>query len=652
MEQRAFESGRSAHGGVGSRPWTQGVIDELLSRTAGLLGEGARRPIVDAQDRLAAERFNLVVLGEFKRGKSSLINALLGRDVLPTGVVPLTSIVTALGGGGRDRLIVGFDDGREEEHPLSDLGDYVTEAGNPGNRRGVKAARVELDHELLRGGLEVVDTPGVGSIHSHNTLAARRFLPHVDAALCVLDAGQPLSEGERSLFAEAAQRVPRLLMVVNKVDQLSAGDRDAALRFIAGGVGDLFGDGSGELFAVSAREGDGIAPLLERLRRLARQERDDLLLKSVAGVARLTASQGAQAARFEAAAIRMPLDELDARVAAFEERIAELRAACAEAGDLLDRGVARALATLVDEPLIEYARREEGRLRVALDGHVEALGRRPPRELSGELERRITDAVRAEFERLVPAFETAIADELSSLEGRYAGRVERILIEVQEAAHDAVGVRAADVMPATGLRSPSRFSFKLVDVEHALDILVGFGRTAAPGAFGRRLVVRDAHQRLIDLTDRHAGRLRSELSARVSAAADDYRRELSASVRGAIDAIGASIDRAAEDRRRGESHARIRIERLGQVERRCEELAGDLDLALGDSNGGRPRSPDIVARVGPAGSFDTGDEARPRSRGHALMASTAVPREERRSGGEGDDDAGRHPRFRDGWPSN
>lgn len=223
--------------------------------------------------------------------------------------------------------------------------------------------------------------------------------------------------------------------------------------------------------------------------------------------------------------------------------------------------------------------------------------------------------MRAEFERLVPEFETAIADELSTLQRRYAGRVERILVKVQEAAQDAVGVRAADVMPATGLRSPSRFSFKLVDVEHALDILVGFGRAAAPGAFGRRLVVRDAHQRLIDLTDRHAGRLRSELSARVSVAVDDYRRELSASVRGAIDAIGAAIDRAAEDRRRGESHARIRIERLGLVERRCEELAGDLDLALRDSRGGRPRSPDIVATVGAAGSFDTGDETDPRSRG-------------------------------------
>ena len=70
----------------------------------------------------------------------------------------------------------------------------MTEARNPGNRLGVELARVELEHDLLRAGLELVDTPGIGSIHSHNTEVARGFLPRVDAALCVLDAGQPLSQ--------------------------------------------------------------------------------------------------------------------------------------------------------------------------------------------------------------------------------------------------------------------------------------------------------------------------------------------------------------------------------------------------------------------------------------------------------------------------
>lgn len=553
------------------------VLDELLSLGAGLLPERARLNLDAARVRVAEDRFNLVVLGEFKRGKSTLINALLERDVLPTGVVPLTSVVTSIGAGDRDRLIVHYSDGREEERPLAELAEFVTEARNPGNHLSVELARVELPHELLRGGLELVDTPGIGSIHSHNSEVARDFLPRVDAAVCVLDAGQPLSEGERELFLEAARRVPRLLIVINKIDHLDHSDRDVAVQFVRSALADLLGDAHSEVFPISARRRTGLGPLVSRLERLAADERKGVLLGSVGGLARSTAAELAQAARFESHAIELPLDELSARARLFEERIAELRAAGGEAGDLLDQGVRRALAESVNEPLKAHAAREDARLRAALRRHVEEMGRRSPRELAVELDRWIDAAVRADFEELVPRFEAAIADELTELERRYGARVQEILAQVQEVAEDVFGVRSGDVLPDTGLRAPSRFSFKLKDVEHALDIIVGFGRTITPGALGRRLVIRDAEQRLVEMTDRHAGRLRSELAERASAAAREYRRDLIRVVDEAIDAIRSAIDRAAEDRRRGEQHARARLDELARIERRCHELERELD---------------------------------------------------------------------------
>jgi ribosome biogenesis GTPase A len=239
------------------RELTVHALDELLSLATGLLAEGAVRDLAAARARVAEDRFNLVVLGEFKRGKSTLINALLGRAVLPTGVVPLTSVVTAIGPGDRDRLVVRYGDGRDRERPLEEVADYVTEAGNPGNHLGVELAHVELDHELLAAGLELVDTPGIGSIHSHNTAVARDFLPRVDAAICVLDAGQPLSEAEREWLREVAGRVPRLLIVINKIDHLEPAEREVAVRFIDSALRDLLGDAENELFAVSARRGRG-----------------------------------------------------------------------------------------------------------------------------------------------------------------------------------------------------------------------------------------------------------------------------------------------------------------------------------------------------------------------------------------------------------
>jgi small GTP-binding protein len=555
-----------------------GVLDELLSLGEGILAETLHRHLAAARTRVAEDRFNLVVLGEFKRGKSTLINALLRRNVLPTGVVPLTSVVTTIAAGEHDRLRVYFTDGHEEERPLGELAEYVTEARNPANRLGVELARVELAHDLLRGGLELVDTPGIGSIHSHNTEVARGFLPRVDAALCVLDAGQPLSEGERELFREAAERVPRLLLVINKIDHLDHADREVAVEFIRSALRDLLGDSEVELFAVSARRRDGLAPLLERLRKLAAEERHALLLRSVGQLARGTAGEIAQAARFESRAIELPLDQLGSRAEMFERRIAELTNASVEAGDLLERGIDRAVKQLVNEPLERYARTEEPRLRAELRGYLDELGTKAsPRELSAELEAWIDATVRAEFERLVPRFEAAIAEQLTEFQQRYAQRIEQILDQVQQAAEDVFGARASEVLPDTGLRTPSRFSFKLKDVEHALDMIVGFGRTITPGALGRRLVIRDAQQRLIDMADRHAGRLRSELAGRVAEAVRDYRRELTAAVDEAVEAIRAAIDRATADRRRGEQHARVRLDQLAVIEQRCAQLSSELD---------------------------------------------------------------------------
>ena len=555
-----------------------GVLDELLLLAEGLLADTPRRHLAAARTRLAEDRFNLVVLGEFKRGKSTLINALLRRDVLPTGVVPLTSVVTSIAAGEHDRLRVCFEDGREEERPLGELAEYVTEARNPANRLGVELARVELAHDLLRGGLELVDTPGIGSIHSHNTKVARGFLPRVDAALCVLDASQPLSEGERELFREVAERVPRLLLVINKIDHLDHADREVAVEFIRSALRDLLGDSEVELFAVSARRREGLAPLLARLRRLAAEERHALLLRSVGQLARGTAGEIAQAARFESRAIELPLDQLGSRAEMFEQRIAELADASAEAEDLLERGIERALKQLVNEPLEQYARSEEPRLRAGLRRYLEELGTKAsPRELSAELEAWIDATVRAEFERLVPRFEAAIAEQVTELEERYAQRIERILEQVQQAAEDVFGARSSEVLPDTGLRVPSRFSFKLKDVEHALDMIVGFGRTITPGSLGRRLVIRDAEQRLIDMADRHAGRLRSELAGRVAEAVRDYRRELIAAVDEAVEAIRAAIDRATADRRQGEQHARARLDQLARIEQRCAQLSAELD---------------------------------------------------------------------------
>jgi ribosome biogenesis GTPase A len=140
------------------------------------------------------------VLGRFKSGKSSLVNTLLQRELLPVDVLPATAVVTRIAAGARDRVVVIGEDGAETEIDFADLPLYVTETQNPDNVRRVARVEIELSGVPGLTGLRLVDTPGTGSVHRHNTEATRRWLPKVGAALLAIAADQPLSEQDLSLI--------------------------------------------------------------------------------------------------------------------------------------------------------------------------------------------------------------------------------------------------------------------------------------------------------------------------------------------------------------------------------------------------------------------------------------------------------------------
>jgi predicted GTPase len=184
--------------------------------------------------KLAEDRFTLAVLGQFKRGKSSLMNAIIGRDLAPTGVLPLTSAITVLKFGPKERLVVE----REgllwpEVAPISQLAEYVTERGNPGNRKKVTTANVEIPLPFLRRGLEFVDTPGVGSAITTNTATTYAFLPQCDAVLFVTSVDSPFTSVELELLQNIRRYVHKIFFLVNKIDLLNEREQRDVLEFVA-----------------------------------------------------------------------------------------------------------------------------------------------------------------------------------------------------------------------------------------------------------------------------------------------------------------------------------------------------------------------------------------------------------------------------------
>ncbi|NPV07635.1 MAG: hypothetical protein HPY83_06690 [Anaerolineae bacterium] len=204
--------------------------------------------------RLAEDRFNLAVVGQFKRGKSTLMNAILGRDLLPTGMLPLTSAITTLCYGPQERISLRRQGwALDQEISLAELPEYVTERGNPGNVKGLVEVRLELPVPFLRRGLYFIDTPGIGSARAENTATTMSFLPEADAIIFVTSVEAPLSAAEEGFLAEVARYRRRLFLVVNKTDLLPPQEREDVLAYIVAGLGRALALPEVHLHKVSAR---------------------------------------------------------------------------------------------------------------------------------------------------------------------------------------------------------------------------------------------------------------------------------------------------------------------------------------------------------------------------------------------------------------
>lgn len=232
-----------------------GIIRSALDRARDRKDERREAAARKLLARLSEDRFYLAVLGQHKRGKSSLMNAMIGRNLLPTGILPVTSAIIALHYDSELEVRIyerssygssGF------EVRLEDLPTYVSENGNPGNRRNVERAEVGVPAELLRSGFYFVDTPGVGSAVAANTATTRAFLPEVDAAIFVTSFDSPMNELELAFLENIREYARRMFYVINKSDLVSPGDRDEVVRFVQRRIAEHTGDSNARIYVVSA----------------------------------------------------------------------------------------------------------------------------------------------------------------------------------------------------------------------------------------------------------------------------------------------------------------------------------------------------------------------------------------------------------------
>ena len=199
------------------------LVDLALKATVAYERPDLGTRLQATRKRLADPDVRVLIVGEFKQGKSQLVNALVNAPVCPVDDDIATAVPTVVRNAETTTVTLvregppGTEPSRTQV-PAAQLAEYVSEAGKPASRAGLSYAEVGLPRKLLAGGLVLVDTPGVGGLGSAHGAATMSALPSADAVLLVSDAAQEYTGPELEFLSSAMKLCPNVGCVLTKTD--------------------------------------------------------------------------------------------------------------------------------------------------------------------------------------------------------------------------------------------------------------------------------------------------------------------------------------------------------------------------------------------------------------------------------------------------
>jgi GTP-binding protein EngB required for normal cell division len=191
-----------------------------------------RPALANIVERMENRSFEIAVFGRVSCGKSSLLNHILGQDVLPVGVNPVTAVPTRLVYGTEPRATAWFADRKAEQFTVDRLADFVTEERNPGNTLHVTRIVVEVPAARLGEGIVYVDTPGLGGLATSGAAETKAYLPWCDHGVVLVDAGSTLSQEDLATIQSLHEAGTAASVLLSKADLLSPADRARARQYV------------------------------------------------------------------------------------------------------------------------------------------------------------------------------------------------------------------------------------------------------------------------------------------------------------------------------------------------------------------------------------------------------------------------------------
>ncbi|OPY59208.1 MAG: Bacterial dynamin-like protein [Pelotomaculum sp. PtaU1.Bin035] len=556
--------------------------NSLLQVLSGVVDFAARKGnslaaslLKESAERLARETFTLVILGEFKRGKSTFINALLGGNLLPTAVVPLTAIPTIIQYGEQLGASAIYLDGARKAVPVSQIADYVTERGNPKNVKKLREMQISHPSEFLKQGVILVDTPGVGSVYEHNTDAAYAYLPHADAAIFMISIDAPLSKMEIDYLKDISKYVNKLFFILNKIDVALPEDITEALAFTRETLRASLGEGEYNLIPLSARQAllgrtggngrprvaaGGIEKLEEVLGNFIRHDKGRLLLESSAARALRTINELELELQLWQRAMDGSLQDLDEKITLFAAELEKLEQEREDSIYLLYREVDR-LSAVVEEDINEFRTAKTGELLHMIEEfYTEESSGKSAKELIhclNDFSRNLIQAVLNEKrneERL------KVRSQFEKVSMRFFSRIEGIVDRMMSISAEIFDVPVEKSSSREYIMGSKKFFFHF---EEHPTFIPSLEMLSVSGFLPKALIgghlLNNAKNKLVELFDRNCGRVRYDLADGLKEGVRDVAGELRLRADAVSQGLRTALQKARAERGLSEEERRARV---------------------------------------------------------------------------------------------
>ncbi len=555
-----------------------------LLRLGRLAQELGAEPVAEEASELAARvsegRFYVACVGQFKRGKSTLLNALIGRAVVPTGFVPVTAVPTVIRFGDQLHARVRMRDGSWQDVSMPDLKEYVTEELNPENKKAVEGAEVFVPSPLLSSGMCFVDTPGLGSVFTGNTATTQAFVPHIDAALVVVGADPPIAGEELSLVEAVGKQVQDLILVINKADRTTDPERAAAVKFTREILEKRLRRPMGEVFEVSAAERmENRGPLRHWKELLASLQH--LVEDSGRNLVRAACDRGLQRLSEQLLAIinedrealQRPIEESERRIGLMKETINEAERSMRELSFLF----------MAEQQRISdlFVERHKRFVRSAWMESETEFGQAPasvPLGFGPQYRRRVMHLAQEISRRKVMPW---LKPEQEEGERQYRAAALRFVEMGNNFLTKLAGAGLSELTrmphaldPEKGLRVRSRFIFEdFIGTAQPPSPLRWLADMFLPLVGGRKLITSEAREFLQHLLEVNSARVQNDVINRIQESRDRLEVEIRKLLHEISRIAEQALDRARKVKEEGTPAVQSAIERLNQLERDVSALA-------------------------------------------------------------------------------